>query len=49
MGEDFRKWVGEGKIKPLKTPWNATFEEIPQGMIKLLKGENTGKLVTVLQ
>jgi len=24
----------------------AKFEELPQGMVKLLKGENVGKLVT---
>lgn len=39
-------WVGPGKIRPLKTVWVAKFEELPQGMVKLLKGENVGKLVT---
>ncbi|RPA92923.1 hypothetical protein L873DRAFT_127320 [Choiromyces venosus 120613-1] len=40
------EWVQQGKISPLKTVWRARFEGLPQGMMKLLKGENIGKLVT---
>jgi len=40
------QWVRKGKIRPLKTVWAAKFEELPRGMVKLLKGENVGKLVT---
>jgi len=40
------QWVRQGKIRPLKTVWVAKFEELPQGMVKLLKGGNVGKLVT---
>ena len=47
--EELSKWVKEGKIKPLKTVWETEFENIPQGMMKLLKGENTGKLVTKIK
>ena len=38
-------WVRQCKIHPLKTVWVAKFEELSQGMVKLLKGENVGKLV----
>jgi NADPH-dependent curcumin reductase CurA len=43
------EWASEGKLKPLKTVWKAGFDEVPGGMIKLLRGENTGKLVTELK
>jgi NADPH-dependent curcumin reductase CurA len=45
---DLPKWAKEGKLKPLKTVWKAGFEEVPGGMVKLIRGENTGKLVTEL-
>ncbi|PWW75232.1 NAD(P)-binding protein [Tuber magnatum] len=44
--EQVFRWVRQGKIHPLKTVWRAKFEELPQGMVKLLKGEHVGKLVT---
>ncbi|PUU78415.1 hypothetical protein B9Z19DRAFT_1126750 [Tuber borchii] len=40
------QWMRQGKIRPLKTVWVAKFEELPQGMVKLLKGENVRKVVT---
>ncbi|KAK6504527.1 hypothetical protein TWF481_006468 [Arthrobotrys musiformis] len=46
--EDIQNWVIEGKIKPLKHVWEATIEGTPEGMIKLSKGENIGKLITQL-
>ena len=44
--EELGKWVMEGKLKALKTVWETGFENVPEGMLKLLSGENVGKLVT---
>ncbi|KAG0128113.1 hypothetical protein HOY82DRAFT_671743 [Tuber indicum] len=44
--EQMFQWVRQGKVRPLKTVWRAKFEELPEGMVKLLKGEHVGKLVT---
>lgn len=49
MTTDMRKWATENRLNPLKTLWPAKFEEIPQGMMKLLQGEDVGKLVTCLK
>lgn len=43
---DLQAWTKEGKVKPLSTIFEAKFEDVPEGMMKLLRGENTGKLVT---
>ena len=40
------QWAQEGKIKALKTVWEAKFAEVPQGLQRLFAGENVGKLVT---
>lgn len=45
---ELREWVSQGKLRPLKTVWKASFEEVPAGMTKLLHGDNIGKLVTEL-
>ncbi|KAJ6259813.1 hypothetical protein Dda_5455 [Drechslerella dactyloides] len=43
---DLGQWAQEGKLKLIKQEWGAKVEDIPQGMLKLLRGENTGKLIT---
>lgn len=43
---ELEEWIREGKIKVLTTTFETTFEGVPQGMDKLFRGENTGKLVT---
>lgn len=44
-GEVFR-WAGEGKLKLVKTVWEAGFEDVPKGLDKLWKGDNVGKMIT---
>ncbi|EGX50936.1 hypothetical protein AOL_s00054g672 [Orbilia oligospora ATCC 24927] len=43
---DLVPWLMEGKIHLIKEIWDARMEDVPQGMLKLFKGENTGKLIT---
>ncbi|KAK6509220.1 hypothetical protein TWF481_003980 [Arthrobotrys musiformis] len=43
---DLGTWAAEGKVHLIKDIWEAKVEDVPQGMLKLLKGENTGKLIT---
>ncbi|KAF3179054.1 hypothetical protein TWF788_007138 [Orbilia oligospora] len=43
---DLVPWLMEGKIHLIKEIWDARIEDVPQGMLKLFKGENTGKLIT---
>ncbi|RVD80936.1 uncharacterized protein DFL_008820 [Arthrobotrys flagrans] len=43
---DLGTWMAEGKIHLIKDIWEAGVEDLPKGMLKLLKGENTGKLIT---
>lgn len=43
---EIQKWIKEGKIKALKTVWEAKFEEVPQGLERLFSGDNVGKMVT---
>ncbi|KAI5780861.1 hypothetical protein EDC01DRAFT_667474 [Geopyxis carbonaria] len=47
-GQELGKWAQEGKLQALKTVMEVGFEGVPQGMVRLLKGENNGKLVTKL-
>lgn len=47
--KELASWAMAGKIRPLKTVFEADFEEVPQGMAKLLTGQNTGKLITQLK
>ncbi|KAK6357361.1 hypothetical protein TWF718_001674 [Orbilia javanica] len=43
---DLGTWVAEGKLQLIQDIWEAEIEEVPKGMLKLLRGENTGKLIT---
>ncbi|KAK6536216.1 hypothetical protein TWF281_000459 [Arthrobotrys megalospora] len=43
---DLNTWFAEGKIKLIKQVWEAEIGDVPKGMLKLLNGENTGKLIT---
>ncbi|KAK6344170.1 hypothetical protein TWF696_007812 [Orbilia brochopaga] len=45
---DLGLWAQEGKVKLVKQVWDAKVEDVPKGMQKLLRGENTGKLITKL-
>jgi len=42
-------WIKEGKIKVLTTIFETAFEGVPEGMDKLFRGENEGKLVTKIK
>ena len=44
--KELEGWVKEGKVKVLTTIFETPFDGVPQGMDKLFRGENTGKLVT---
>lgn len=46
--EDIQAWVGGGKLQVIKDIYQCKFEEVPEALAKLFKGDNVGSLVTEL-
>jgi NADPH-dependent curcumin reductase CurA len=42
--EDMSKWIGEGKLKSRETIING-IENTPDALVRLFKGDNTGKMM----